>query len=57
LLERIAVPKTESLAVLFEMIGFEENMPNLSFLAMWCVLAKTQSSSVFQQMTQNNCVV
>jgi hypothetical protein len=31
----------KSLALLFEMTGFEENMLNLPFLAMWCVLAKT----------------
>jgi hypothetical protein len=41
----------ESSAVLFEMIGFEENVPNFPFLAMWCVMVKTQSASVFSQMT------
>jgi hypothetical protein len=47
--EHTAVPKIESLALRFEMIGFEENMPNFPFSAMWCVLAKTQSDNVFWQ--------
>jgi hypothetical protein len=51
------VPKIESLALLFEMTNFEENVPNFPFLAMRCVLAKTQLSSVFRQTTQNNGVL
>jgi hypothetical protein len=55
--EHNTVPKIESLALLFGMTGFEENMPNFPFLAMRCVLAKAQSSSVFRQTTQNNGVL
>jgi hypothetical protein len=55
-LEQNAMLTIESSAVLFEMIGFEENVPNFPFLAMWCVMVKTQSASVFSQMTQNNDV-
>jgi hypothetical protein len=52
--EHTIVPKIESLALLFGITGFEENMPNFQFLAMRCILSKTQSSSVFRQTTQNN---
>jgi hypothetical protein len=55
--EHTAVPKIESLALLFEMAGFEEKVSNFPFLAMQCVLAKTQSDSVFRQTTQNNGVL
>jgi hypothetical protein len=55
--EHTAMPKTESSALLIEMTGFEVNVSNLPFLAMRCVLAKTQSSSVFWQTTQNNGVL
>jgi hypothetical protein len=55
--EHTAVPKIEILALLFEMAGFEKNVSNFPFLAMQCVLAKTQSKSVFQQTTQNNSVM
>jgi hypothetical protein len=55
--EHTAVLKIECLALLFEMTGFKENVSNFSFLAMRCVLAKTQSDSVFQQTTQNNGVI
>jgi hypothetical protein len=34
--EHTTVPKIESLALLFEMTSFEENVPNFSFLAMQC---------------------
>jgi hypothetical protein len=51
------VPKIECLALLFEMTGFKENVSNFSFLTMRCVLAKTQSDSVFGQTTQNNGVM
>jgi hypothetical protein len=40
--EHTALPKTESSTILFEMTSFEENVPSLPFLAIWCVLAKTQ---------------
>jgi hypothetical protein len=49
--EHTKVSKIESLALLFEMTGFEENVPNFLFLAMRCVIAKTQLSSVFRQTT------
>jgi hypothetical protein len=55
--EHTTVPKIESLALLFEMTSFEENVPNFLFLVMRCVLAKTQLSSVFRQTTQNNGVL
>jgi hypothetical protein len=51
------VPKTESLALLFGMTGLKKIVPNFPFLAMWCVLANTQSGNVFRQTTQNNGVV
>jgi hypothetical protein len=52
--EHTTVLKIKSLPLLFEMTSFEENVPNFSFLAMRCVLVKTQLSSVFRQTTQNN---
>jgi hypothetical protein len=55
--EHTTVLKIESLALLFEMTSFEENVPNFLFLAMRYVLAKTQLSNVFQQTTQNNGVL
>jgi hypothetical protein len=55
--EHTALPKTESLTLLFKMTVLEENMPNFLFLAMRCVLAKTQSGSVFWQTTKNNGVL
>jgi hypothetical protein len=55
--EHTAVSKIESLALMFGMTGFDENVLNFSFSAMRCVLAKTQSNSVFQQTTQNNGVI
>jgi hypothetical protein len=55
--EHTAVPKIESFALLFEMTGFEENVPNFPFWIMQCVLAKTQLNSVFRQTTKNNGVL
>jgi hypothetical protein len=52
--EHTAVSKIESLTLLFEMTSFKENVPNFPFLELQCVLAKTQSSSMFWQTTENN---
>jgi hypothetical protein len=46
--EHTVEPKTESLTLLFEMICFGENMPNFPFLAMRCLLIKTQLDSIFR---------
>jgi hypothetical protein len=51
------VPKIESSVLLFEMSGFEENMPKSLIFVTQRVLAKTQSGSVFQLMIQNNGVL
>jgi hypothetical protein len=55
--EHTTVPKIESFTLLFEMTDFEENVSNFPFWVMRCVLAKTQLSSVFRQMTKNNDVL
>jgi hypothetical protein len=52
-----ALPKTESLVLLFRTTGFEENVSNFLFLAMRCVIAKTQLGNVFQQTSKNNGIL
>jgi hypothetical protein len=55
--KHIVLPKIESLVLLFRMTGFEENVSNFLFLAIQCVLAKTQSSNVFEQTSKNNNIL
>jgi hypothetical protein len=55
--EHTAVPKKESLTLLFEITGFKESVQNFLVLAIRCVLAKTQLSSVFRQTPKNNDVL
>jgi hypothetical protein len=55
--EHTAMPKKESLALLFEIAGFEENVSNFPFFSNAMCSDKDTSDSVFLQTTQNNGVL
>jgi hypothetical protein len=41
--------KIENVTLLFEMTGFEENVPNFPFLAMWCFGKDTVKQCFFKR--------
>jgi hypothetical protein len=42
--EHTVVPKTESLTLLFEMTGFDKNVPKFLFLAMQCPVCSSKDT-------------